>query len=128
MVAFNFDHVAEILRAMDVPDADEIVAGVRGGSLKEAIASGWSDGTLACWLKNNRTLRANGPRPQGTDDVVTAVLHVFPISYSETPEGLARIREDRTKIKSSAARSKISKTVEVISPVDRVAMMVAPEF
>ena len=128
MVAFNFEHVAEILRAMDVPDADEIVAGVRGGSLKEAIASGWSDGTLACWLKNNRTLRANGPRPQGTDDVVTAVLHVFPISYSETPEGLARIREDRTKIKSSAARSKISKTVEVISPVDRVAMMVAPEF
>lgn len=101
MVAFNFEHVADILRAMDVPDADEIVAGVRGGSLKEAIASGWSDGTLACWLKNNRTLRANGPRPQGTDDVVTAVLHVFPISYSETPEGLARIREDRTKIKSS---------------------------
>ena len=54
MVAFNFDHVAEILRAMDVADAERVVAGIRGGNLTEKMKNNWSDGTLACWLKNNK--------------------------------------------------------------------------
>lgn len=127
MVAFNFDHVAEILRAMDVADAERVVDGVRGGNLTEKMKNNWSDGTLACWLKNHARLYANGPRPQGTDDVTTAILHVFPINYTETPEGLARIREDRTRLTSKVARSKVSDTNEVIHPVNRVAARVVPE-
>jgi hypothetical protein len=122
MVAFNFDHVAEILRAMDVDDVERLVDLARGAKVGEY---GWSDGTLAVWLKNRASLKSGVYFEP--EEVVTAVLHCFPINYTETPEGLARIRNDKTTLASSVARSKVGTTNEVIHPIDSVAARVAPE-
>lgn len=87
----------------------------------------WSLGTLACLIKNN-TRPLGGQSKAGTflPDAETAILHVFPIDFTETPEMLERLKKDRCRIREAVARSKIGKTALVVSPVDGTALRVAP--
>lgn len=128
MVTFNINRVAEILRACGVAHVDHYVEKALVHS--SGFDYSWSDATVATWAKMQAEKDGSLYAVQWDKeepDAVTAVLHVFPLNYTESPEGLARVREDRTQLTSSTARSKVSGTNDVIHPVNRVAARVVPE-
>lgn len=128
MVTFNTNRVAAILAACDVVNVDHYVEQALLHS--SGFDHSWSDATVATWAKlqaeKDGSLQAV-KWDHDEDSAVTAVLHVFPLNYTETPEGLERIRRDAATLKSQVARSKVSKTNEVIHAIDRVAARVAQD-
>lgn len=90
----------------------------------------WSDGTWDLWLRKRVDELGAWPALVGEavlTDITTAVLHVFFPFLEETLEMQERLSHDTSRIASAVARSKISKTNEVIHPIDSVAQRVAPE-
>jgi len=119
--AVNFERLRSRLVDAGVKErrADELMKIAR----KKAPERQFED-TLFCWLKNQAGDWEVGARLPD-NDAATAVLHVFPIDFHETPEMLARLKNDRPSPQPSVARSKVSRTQEVIAPVDSVAGRVA---
>lgn len=82
-----------------------------------------------CWVKN-RLLDAGYFKPgrQCHDDsFVTATLHVGFLSLPESPEMLARLKNERPEA-SSPARSRFANSVQkyAVSPIDATAGRVSP--
>lgn len=93
-----------------------------------------SDSTYYMWFKNRLEERGllplAGRLANNNDDnpLVTATFHVGFISIEETPEQLERLPKGEPKNgEPSVARSKISRTVQHIEPINSVASKVAPK-
>lgn len=86
--------------------------------------------SIRSWLKVQAIsfgMLSGGDRCLEMPDVVTAILHVFPIDFTETPEMLARLKNERA-CQSSVARSKIMQSASEVRPINRVAAKVSPAF
>ena len=57
----------------------------------------------------------------------TAQLHVFFLSLEENDKHLARLRGEKGKGKVRVARSKVHRTQQKISPIDKVACRISPK-
>ena len=94
---------------------------------KRRGGTNWSDCSWLCWIKNrlreNKTLVV--PHAENTHDKLSVLLHVFFLCISETPEMLTRLRVDPTRPRSQVARSKVSTTQNIISPVNTTAERVS---
>ncbi len=89
-----------------------------------------ADDTVVAWLKNRMAELGMFRVGCEHDEIVLATtLHVGFVSVVETDEHISRLRniEVERKEESQVARSKVFSTNEVIHPVDRVAIRVAPD-
>ncbi len=100
--------------------------------LGEPTVSGdrrWSAGTWMTWLKNRMVdshyFERFFPSASVVTDYVVGHLHIGFIGIVETPEMLARLPEGRPAA-SKTARSKLGHTAEVVTPINRLAALVAP--
>ena len=77
------------------------------------------------WLKNrlNEIPKRNVEPPSVplSDITLPVLMHVWFLFIYETGEMICKLRCDTEKISDEPARSKISKTVQFISPIDQVA-------
>ncbi len=89
--------------------------------------AGWSDGTWAMWIKE-RIRDLGGFRCDGEElaDHVVGVFHMGFVGVIETPEHLARLRNEHLLARARVARSKLGATHMKIAPINRVAARVAP--
>jgi hypothetical protein len=82
-----------------------------------------------CWVKN-RLLDAGYFKPGGQchdDSFVTAILHVGFLSLPESPEMIARLKNELAE-EPSPARSRFANSVQryAVSPIDATAGRVSP--
>lgn len=98
--------------------------------------NGWTLSTgPAMWIKNRLLelgcFRTERNPPLGTDELATAVLHVFFVSLEETAEMIAFLQNEQTeeqqKKLASVARSKLFGTPRVVTPIDSTAAKIAKE-
>lgn len=130
MLAKDWEFAASYLRERYGVD---VSAGQIEESGKKTIHDNdrWSDGTWDLWLRKRvDCLNAWPPALGNTPDLSfkPVELHAFFISIAETEEMLAKLRKEKVVADTdNPARSKLSKTNEVIHPIDSVAAKVAPE-
>lgn len=88
----------------------------------------WSESTWLMWFKN-RLAHHGYFHHSGRYQIPgsTAVLHVFLLYVEETPEMLERLRKEKTTEEAKPARSRITDTLEVITPIDATAARVVPQ-
>lgn len=91
--------------------------------------SRWSDSDFASIIRDALSERGWFPHGRSDDARTPRMVTVFHMGFAsiwETPEQLAALRgEPEATVEPAPARSKISKTLKPIRPVDRVARKVA---
>lgn len=117
-------------------DAKERVRGLIKAALENGSIGGmtkspednWSEATWKIWIKQ-RLMFLGFFAPTGKseeDDYRVGTFHIFSLSHHESDEELARLPEGIGRAKNLLARSKVGKTVEIITPIDKLAARVAP--
>ena len=124
LLDFDVDAVRQFCRTMFDVDPGEDTATRLCVAWKKHHGGKWhTSAGPAMWVKNRLREWEEWPTAghEGCGDVrLEAILHVFFLFLKETQEMLANLPEG-AKATPKVARSKISKTQELIQPIDRVA-------
>lgn len=140
--------IAIAYREHDLPAVQSFVTDECGVECDEATAAWlcrkfdeWEKKTGECrwkstttgyvmWTRNRLTERgAFHVRDGGTyhDDRVCCDLHVFFLFIDETDEMIANLKNETAKALYQEARSRVFKTAQILTPIDKTAQRVAPE-
>jgi len=119
--------VQAVAARFGVEPTEELIGAAQAADFSDPkdMRRGWSDCTWMMWFKRFLEFPALG---QGEYPVFTTNFHVCFLFIYESDEELERLRSYEDATRPTPARSKISKCLYEITPIDETAGRVGPKM